>query len=243
MAIVSGGSTRTIARVTFGDVYICAGDGDMSRTVGSLPSADAILSDAAKNFTTIRLYGGSSAGWGSAAVGQNLSQFSALCFLSGRAMQSLYNPTGAIGPVNVTTPVGLIAAAALGDPPDALGSRLTDWAPDQTSVRRACAGMMMIQSQPSPYGVQGIGGAFDKYLAPLQQLALRGLFWTMGNVDAAKATTDTAAAYALCFEAAVESWRDGGQIGDWSVSLAQGAGGAYMRTSHQQQHAAAMYIY
>ena len=237
LVVQGGGATVTVQNVTYGDVYVCAGGENMARAVGSVGSAAAaaIVSDAAHNFTSIRLFSAPNASvWGSASVASDLTDFSALCFLSGRAMQTLYNPTGTPPtslPSNVTCPVGLISAAALGK----VGAHLLDWAPrDEPSVRSACAGMLAVHAASDGRGQQATatGDAFETFLQPLQSLAIRGMFWSFDDDGGGLASAGLTGRgsfpghfnYAQCFRACVESWRDGGEIGDWSLALTQQPG-------------------
>ena len=70
------------------------------------------------------------------------------------------------------------------------------------------------------------GRAFKKYLEPLQLLAIRGMFWSHGSSDAAPASRSRGVegvqeGYESCFQASASSWRDGGNIGDWSIAYSQ----------------------
>ena len=235
MTISDGdGGVVTVDDVTFGDVYICAGDDEMASAVGTLPAAEvaAIVKEAASNFTTVRIFAGSSdsQAWASAADAAALTQFSGLCYASGRAMQKSYNPTGLqpSAPSNLTCPVGLISAAAA-------GARLIEWAPPAVA-RQSCS---KLGGRNSRQTADAAGSAFAKYIAPLQSLAIRGMFWSHGSsevaaavdsgVDNAELYPSTVGAgtavgvdgYAACFQATVTSWRDGGNIGDWSIAYSQ----------------------
>ena len=206
----SGGAQKVVKDVVFGDVYICSGDADMARTVGSVPSAASIVADAGHNFSSIRLFGAASK-WGTAADGAALREFSALCFLSGRDLRRLYNPTGTAPsqPSNVTCPMGLLDAAS------PAAATLADWGPPAPKVQQACATVM---------GGAPLGAAFTRSLQPLLSLAIRGFFWSLSGTQPAAIANSSA--YAACFQAAVSAWRDGGNIGDWSLALTQAAGDA-----------------
>ena len=198
-------ATIKIANVTFGDVYICAGDD--AATVSDLPKADQAtwLTEAASNFSGVRLFrvpapsptsgsssggegsGASGTGWHSAADAPSLLAFSSLCYASGRALRKLYNPTG-MPPSNASVaaeacPVGLIMAMDASAP-------LIAWVPPTIGS----AGTAGTASRPatSPcisMAVEGTtqGRAFTVQIRPLQHLAIRGLFWSHGATDAAAA--------------------------------------------------------
>ena len=212
------GGERHIADVTYGTVYICYGDSEMARPLRQLPSAELlnVTLEAARNFTTVRLFDAAEAGarWHGAANGSALERFSALCYMSGRAMQQLYNPTGAspatpqnLSLSNITCPIGLISASGSD------GQHLAAWV--SPSATTSCTGQSGTTS----------GMAYHRYVQPLQHLAIRGGFWHGGSADA----TTTAGAnaqlqrqqYENCFAACLQSWRDGGNIGDWSLAFTQ----------------------
>ena len=205
----AGTEQRTVTDILFGDVYVCSGDADMARTVGSVPSAASIVADAAHNFSSIRLFG-DAAKWATAADAAALREFSALCFLSGRALRKLYNPTGTAPsqPSNVTCPMGLLDASS------PAAATLADWAPAVPTVEPACAAVA---------SGAALGAAFTRSLQPLMSLAIRGMFWSLS--EAQPAATANSTAYAVCFQAAVSAWRDSGNIGDWSIALTQAAAG------------------
>lgn len=214
------GGERRIADVTYGTVYVCFGDLEMAKPLGQLPSAQLlnVTLEAARNFTTVRLFDAAEAGarWHGAANASALERFSALCYMTGRSMQQLYNPTGAspatpqnLSLSNITCPVGLISASGSD------GQHLAAWAPN--SATSACAGQPGANSSV----------AYRHYVQPLQHLAIRGGFWHGGSADAVATTAAGAGAqlqgqqYEKCFAASLQSWRDGGNIGDWSLAFTQ----------------------
>ena len=88
----SDGGAVSVKDVTFGDVYVCAGDTEMAELVQSLPAVEvtALLAEAASNFSSIRLFNGggsSSRTWARASDSAALKMFSGLCYTAGRAMQ------------------------------------------------------------------------------------------------------------------------------------------------------------
>jgi hypothetical protein len=239
------GGERRIADVTYGDVYICWGDADMARPLGELAPAELLNAsvEAARNFSTVRLFDAAALSgqqWHSAANASALKEFSALCYSAGRAMQRLYNPTGAspatpqnLSLSNITCPVGLISASALAG--SSIGQHLADWAPPDAAS--ACADL--------PGARNASGAAYRRYVQPLEQLAIRGGFWHGGAADAlaAAGARTLSGSYERCFATMLQAWRDSGNIGDWSLAFTQlGAAGPQSSSSIGSSSATASWL-
>lgn len=199
----SEGEEKRVSGVTYGDVYICAGDEAMREPLSDQQVSPPphihrfIVAEARSSSLADDVEGEWQTG------GERLANFSALCYRTALALAKL-NPAGTDAGSTTggdTLPIAVILAAVD-------GSELSEWAP--SAAVGACGS-----------GSVGASSAlYNGMVAPLRSLALRGvLFSHQGGADRAAGTP--AAQYGACMARTFTAWRDGGEIGDFAVAFTQ----------------------
>lgn len=200
---VSGVNAISIDNVLFGDVFLCAGEGNMQMSVAGVTGASLEIQQA-QNYPYIRVFSVGQSNYStsplselakppqvswtrasSTSIGGSgaFSYFSATCWFFGR---SLYDSAN-WGHV----PIGLIAAAWA-------ESYLTAWAP--AGVLSSCPTESTgdVPNRPSLL--------YNSMINPFLSMALHGFVWYQGESDL-RSNSNPASFYRCAQPALIQSWR------------------------------------
>eukprot|EP00041_Stephanoeca_diplocostata_P015713 m.300894 g.300894 ORF g.300894 m.300894 type:complete len:385 (-) comp20133_c0_seq2:783-1937(-) len=192
----------TIANATFGDVFLCAGDGDMADEMNSIVNASNEIADAS-NFPQIYLFASTSAGsptqqenitgqWVPASP-KNVQSFSALCYLTARNIASRGFTTGDTRVSFADRPIGLVLVADR-------DASIAAWVPPTVALHCAANREEPLSKDIRVQELEGPRGSshhdaetsqlWNGLIYPLKSLSIRGVLFSHGTADVFLNTTN-----------------------------------------------------
>eukprot|EP00055_Hartaetosiga_balthica_P012985 m.64883 g.64883 ORF g.64883 m.64883 type:complete len:906 (-) comp8128_c0_seq1:94-2811(-) len=203
------GLAVVIRNVSFGDVYLCAGESDMAFPLSLSLNASAEIQTATNfsNFFIFKTLQQSSTApqnnvdghWEQLST-SNVANFSAVCYLSARDIASVYSSS---------TPVGLIQSTFI-------GSRIEAWMSEKAIL--SCKDLtyspnLRSTSGPNPSSI------WNGMIFPFRFYTLRSVLWYQGETNAMDG--DTQQHYSCMFQSMIEDWRITFGYGDFSFVFVQ----------------------
>ncbi len=209
---VTGKNTVTLTDILFGEVWLCAGQSNMSFPLKPFDFYDGVREDMAKaDFPLLRLYNPAEPGW-KTCTPQAVGKFSATPFYFGRYLhQELKVPVGLVVCAQISTPIETwispdeIKASvwgrkmiedrdsqALADAKDEYRKKMDEWKPRKQAWDMAVA-FGLEDPGPLPQKVvapaiiseseRSFGGCFESLVEPVIPLAIRGFIWYQGEAN------------------------------------------------------------
>eukprot|EP00056_Hartaetosiga_gracilis_P011205 m.168641 g.168641 ORF g.168641 m.168641 type:complete len:877 (+) comp13466_c5_seq1:51-2681(+) len=201
------GPTIVANNVSFGDVYLCAGESDMAFPLSLSFNASEEIATAANhnNFFIFKTEPQTSSTPQTTAGGhweqlttENVANFSAVCYLSVRDIANIFS---------TTTPVGLIQSTFV-------SARIEAWmSPNALDNCKHHQNPQQSFTGPSPSSV------WNAMVYPFRFFTLRSVLWYQGVTDALAGTAQEA--YRCNFQSMIEDWRVAFGYGDFSFVFVQ----------------------
>eukprot|EP00730_Choanoeca_flexa_P020240 TRINITY_DN9898_c0_g3_i1.p1 TRINITY_DN9898_c0_g3~~TRINITY_DN9898_c0_g3_i1.p1 ORF type:complete len:875 (+),score=209.98 TRINITY_DN9898_c0_g3_i1:2-2626(+) len=203
----AGGESVSFNNIVYGDVFLCSGQSNMVFPLKLATNASQFIGDA-DNYPYIRTFQVSendasseqrdiAGGQWNISSSANIGDFSAVCYLAALEVAKQHTQT---------RPLGLIQSAVG-------GTHIEPWMSPKALAR--CPE----NYPPSPAMIKSKSVLWNGMIAPLIQLAMRGVYWYQGEANAA--SNSTAQEYGCLLNSMIQDWRERQGYGDFSFVAMQ----------------------